>query len=122
MDDWLLIHADTDRYLELGSDAAAVGAQIERVLRDGDTTELEVLLDVLSDRGKLRDPAAVDRLLGAYGGSRIAHGHTPIAFALGVDPAGVTEPLRSADDRVWNLDHCLFAGGPGFVTRLDAPS
>ena len=47
------------------------------------------------------------------------HGHTPIASALQVDPTTVTEPLVSRDGRVLNIDHCLFAGGPGFVVRLD---
>jgi hypothetical protein len=34
----------------------------------------------------------------------------------------VREPLLYADGRVMNVDHCLFAGGPGFVTRLERGS
>ena len=61
-------------------------------------------------------------LLGGLGGTRIVHGHTPIASVLEVDPREVTAPLVYSDGRVWNVDHCLFAGGPGFVTRLDGGS
>ena len=39
---------------------------------------------------RLDDPAAVQALLDAYGGTRIVHGHTPIASLLGVDPRSVT--------------------------------
>ena len=85
----------------------------------GDASSVDDLLGILSDRMRLGDPDGVDALLAAYGGSRIVHGHTPIASALQVDPTTVTEPLVSRDGRVLNIDHCLFAGGPGFVVRLD---
>ena len=67
---------------------------------------------------RLDDPAAVRALLDTYGGARIFHGHTPIASLLGVDPREVNAPLVYGDGLVTNVDHCLFAGGPGFVTRL----
>lgn len=118
VDGWLLLHADTDLYPELGDGIGGVAAATQRALADGTPDDLETLLDILSDRMKLGHPAAVDRLLAAFGGSRIVHGHTPIAFARDVPAHLVTEPLRSPDDRVWNVDHCLFGGGPGFVTRL----
>ena len=85
----------------------------------GDASSVDDLLGVLSYRMRLGDPEGVDALLAAYGGSRIVHGHTPIASALQVDPTTVTEPLLSSDGRVLNIDHCLFAGGTGFVVRLD---
>ena len=92
------------------------------MLESGSAGDLDALLVILSDRMRLGDSGAVDALLGAYGGTRIVHGHTPIASVLGTDPRSVTEPLDSADGRVRNVDHCLFAGGPGFVTRLDGGS
>lgn len=122
VDGWLLLHADTDRYAALGDSIAAVGATTERALTDGTPDDLESLLDVLSDRMKLRGTATVDRVLSTFGGSRIVHGHTPIAFARDIPAALVTGPLVSDDGRVWNVDHCLFGGGPGFVTRLDSVS
>jgi hypothetical protein len=117
--DWLLLHADTDAYLHCGASIAEVNARVTAVLRSGDPAWLEGLLEVLSDRLRLHDAAVTDRLLTTLGGSRIVHGHTPIASVLGVDPRAVTAPLGYGEARVLNVDHCLFGGGPGFVTRLD---
>jgi len=113
----LLVHADTAAYLGLGGTVEAVARKAHTLL-EGSADEVDGLLVVLSDRMRLGDEAAVRSLLDAYGGSRIVHGHTPIAFVRGVDPRGVTGPLVYADGVVTNVDHCLFAGGPGFVTRL----
>jgi len=117
--DRLLLHADTDAYLELGRSVDDVAATTRAILRDGDAARVDELLGMISDRQRLDDPLAVDRLLAAYGGARILHGHTPIASVLGVEPRDVTEPLVYGDGRVTNVDHCLFAGGRGFVVRLD---
>ena len=57
-------------------------------------------------------------MLAAFGASRVIHGHTPIAFVLDEDPAEITAPLVYAGGRALNVDHCLFAGGPGFVVEL----
>jgi hypothetical protein len=116
--DTLLVHADTYAYLDLGRSIEEVAAAAAAVLAAGSATELDDLLAIVSDRMRLEDPDAVRLLLDAYGGTRIVHGHTPIASLLGVDPRSVTAPLVYGDGLVTNVDHCLFAGGPGFVTRL----
>lgn len=116
--DALLLHADTTAYLELGRSIEASTRTTRTVLETGSVRELDDLLCVVSDRMRLDDPASVQALLDAYGGSRIVHGHTPIASLRGVDPREVTRPLVYCGGRVTNVDHCLFAGGPGFVTRL----
>ena len=119
--EWLVVHADTTAYLELGSSIDAVARATATVLTDGDGASVDELLGILSDRMRLGDPEAVDALLDAYGGSRIVHGHTPIASVLHIEPGDVTVPLRYGDDgRVLNIDHCLFAGGPGFVVELES--
>ncbi|HEX6725532.1 MAG TPA: metallophosphoesterase [Gaiella sp.] len=114
----LLVHADTTAYLALGRSIDAVARVARAVLAAGSVTEIDDLLGIVSDRMRLDDPGAVRAMLDAYGGTRIVHGHTPIASLLGVDPRSVTEPLVYGDGLVTNVDHCLFAGGPGFVTRL----
>ena len=117
--DWLVLHADTTAYLALGGSRDEVARTTSSVLAEGNASSVDDLLGVLSDRMRLTDPEGVDALLAAYGGSRIVHGHTPIASVLQVDPTTVTAPLAYGDGRVLNIDHCLFAGGPGFVVRLD---
>ena len=117
--DWLLLHADTTAYLRYGSSFPEACDAVSAALERGTPEEVDELLDVLCDRTRLADGRAVDLLLERLGGTRIVHGHTPIAFARGVDPRKVTGPLVYGGGRVMNVDHCLFAGGPGFVTRLD---
>lgn len=116
--EWLLLHADTDRYLELGSSVEGIRGAATATLRQSDARRLAQLFDVLCDRGRLAAPRVVDEVLAALGGERIVHGHTPIPFVLDRDPGTVTEPLSYAGGRVLNVDHCLFAGGPGFVVEL----
>ena len=116
--DWLVLHADTDAYLRYGHSLERVNENVRSALRSGDPAVLYALLETLGDRLRLHDPDAVDRLLSTLGGAGIVHGHTPIASLRAVDPRHVAGPLRSADGRVLNVDHCLFGGGPGFVTRL----
>lgn len=118
-DEWLLLHADTNGYLALGGSLDDVVRRAAAVLRGGAADELDDLLTIVSDRTRLVEPAAVDALLDAFGGTRVVHGHTPIPLVLDVPPGEVREPLVYAEGRVVNVDHCLFAGGPGFVTRLE---
>jgi Calcineurin-like phosphoesterase len=117
--DWLVVHADTTAYLELGTSIDAVARATSTALATGDAASVDELLGILSDRMRLGDPEAVQALVSAYGGSRIVHGHTPIASVLHAEPAAVTAPLHYGDGRVVNIDHCLFAGGPGFVVELE---
>ena len=116
---WLVIHADTSAYLELGSSLEELSSATAAVLSRGSAEAVDELLAIVSDRMRLTEPAAVDALLDAFGGELVVHGHTPIASVRGVDPREVRQPLVYGGGRVMNVDHCLFAGGPGFVTRLD---
>ena len=121
--DWLLLHADTTAYLGYGETVDAINAAIASLLGTGEPEDVDELLEVLCDRMRLVDARAVDVLLEKLGGTRIVHGHTPIASVLEIDPREVMSPLVYLGGRVMNVDHCLFAGGPGFVARLDgAPS
>jgi Calcineurin-like phosphoesterase len=115
----LLVHADTDAYLRYGDTVEDLNRAVSAVLRDGSVDEVDELLEALSDRMRLLEADRVDALLDRFGGSRIIHGHTPIASVRGVDPRAVIGPLVYGNGRVLNVDHCLFAGGPGFVVRLD---
>ena len=120
--DWLLLHADTTAYTRYGESAEEVVATVSAVLGGGAPEDVDELIEVLSDRMRLADGDGARLLLERFGGTRIVHGHTPIASVRGVDPREVTGPLVYADGRVTNVDHCLFAGGPGFVVRLDGGS
>ncbi len=116
--DWLLLHSDTDRYLDYGSSVETICRNVAAVLRGADAAALGRLLDALADRAALADPGRLRRLLGKLGGERVVHGHTPIALVSGRQPSAVTGPFLYGGGRVLDVDHCLYAGGPGFVTEL----
>lgn len=118
----LLQHADTDAYLGLGETVDEVNRWAWSTLVEGSVDAVDALVEALSDRMRLVDPDRVDALLDRFGGELIVHGHTPIAVVRGVETGEVTGPLVYGNGRVVNVDHCLFAGGPGFVMRLDGGS
>jgi hypothetical protein len=117
--EWLLLHADTDAYLRVGRTPDAVNRAARAALDAGEPGILGALFEVLCERGAFSRRARLDGVLAALGGSRVVHGHTPIAMVLGRNPTEITAPLVYADGRAVNVDHCLFAGGPGFVVELD---
>jgi hypothetical protein len=117
--DWLLVHSDTDRYMHFGLSVDEVCRTVSEAASSTDPELVDDVLAVLAGRYALQEPWAVDRLLATLGGSRIVHGHTPIPFVRGIDPELVTEPLDYGNGLVRNVDHCLFAGGPGFITELE---
>lgn len=116
--DWLLVHSDTDGYLDYGGSIESIGHSIGAILAGRDSVQLARLLEALTDRGAFLDVARLRRFLGVLGGERVVHGHTPIWYAIGIEPGDVTRPLAYAGGRALNVDHCLFAGGPGFITEL----
>ena len=117
--DWLLLHADTDAYLRYGRSVETVNAGIAsalaRVCRTSSTRRSRSSATGSGSAIRL----VVDTLLDVLGGSRIVHGHTPSRPCSGATRGRSRDPLVSDDGRVVNVDHCLFGGGPGFVTRLD---
>jgi len=117
--DWLLVHSDTDLYLDYGRSIESICRSISAILAGADSLALGELLDALADRGAFVDPERLERLLGVLGCDRVVHGHTPIWYAAGKDPSEVTAPFAYAGGRALNVDHCLFAGGPGFIAELD---
>lgn len=116
--DWLLVHSDTDRYLDYGGSIDSICNSISAILAGPDSTALGSLLGDLADRGAFADAGRLDRLLDGLGSERVVHGHTPIWYVAGSEPSEVTAPLAYAGGRALNVDHCLFAGGPGFVEEL----
>ncbi|MGX6742386.1 metallophosphoesterase [Streptomyces peucetius] len=85
-DSHLLLHSDTTAYLEYGSTIADVNDTVHAILTRNDADECWDLFRKFTKRFAFRDeegPQAVRELLGAYGGRRIVHGHSPIPYLLG---------------------------------------
>lgn len=119
VDDWLMVHSDTDEYLGWGDTADEVNAHVSAAL----SGDLAVHWDVwrgMTDRYAFVDDTAVVReVLGTFGGSRVVHGHSIIATLTGGEPEETTGPLTYADGLALAVDGGLYAGGPLLVVRLD---
>ncbi|MYT70226.1 MULTISPECIES: metallophosphoesterase [unclassified Streptomyces] len=86
-DDHLLMHSDATSYLDYGDSIEAVNDTIRETLTRNDADECWDLFRKFTKRFAFRDeesgPGAVRELLGAFGGSRVVHGHSPIPYLLG---------------------------------------
>lgn len=122
--DYLLIHADSQMYTQLGGSAEEANATVTRVLGSDSPTDWDVLITSFVRRNELWDEDdlgedAIRMLLKTFGGETIVHGHTPIPLVTRQPPATVTKPLVYSGGRCINVDGGMFLGGPGFTYRLD---
>ncbi|MBB6097268.1 hypothetical protein HNR42_000682 [Deinobacterium chartae] len=116
----LLMHADATFYLEYGSSLEAVNAAIGATLQSDDPREWDRLLEAFACRREFWDPvrgkANLQKVLAAYGGSRVVHGHTPVPYLTG---RAQPEPLVYQGGRCVNVDGGMAYGGYGWVYRLE---
>lgn len=119
---YLFVHADSLMYLRRGRTLQEVNEAFHQALRATDPNAWDVLLREFADRGAFEGDEGAARaaeLLGAFGGERVVHGHTPIAYMLGVEAGRVRSPLLYADGRCLNVDGGMaYHPGAGFLVRL----
>ena len=116
----LFIHADTLNYLNYGTTVADVNSRIQRILESDNILDFDHLDEQFADRQAFLGKGGktdAKRFLETYGGSRIIHGHTPIAKLTRQDPTRVKKALEYADGLCVNVDHGLYLGGDGFCFR-----
>jgi hypothetical protein len=119
--DHLLVHADSLLYAEHGSTIDEVNASVRAIVRTQDREALLMFLREFSARYVFQGAEGPDRLdlfLNRFGGSRVVHGHSPIARVAERPPESVREPLVYANGRCINVDPGLYLGGPGFVFEV----
>lgn len=121
VDQYLLVHSDSNAYLEYGSTIEDIDGEIRDLLGDPEPLPCWDLFRNLTRRGAFMGEtgamAAAD-LMGELGGRQIVHGHTPIPYQTGEDPALIDGPRVYADGQVINLDGGIYLGGPCLVARL----
>ncbi|CAM5669668.1 serine/threonine protein kinase [Streptomyces avidinii] len=124
VDDHLLVHSDTTRYLEFGSTVEEVNAAVSAALGSSDTAVWLEFCERMSDRGAFRDAGTPDAgdpvsvILDALGGSALVHGHSTLTKYFAVAPADVVDVLRYAGGRVVAIDGGVYEGGRILLTRL----
>jgi hypothetical protein len=129
-DGHLLIHSDTTAYLEYGDSVVAVNDAIRGVLNRGDSDEWWDCFRRMTKRFAFRGEGGAEaarELLGAFGGHRIVHGHSPIPYLLGEastedghSGVQVTGPHVYADDLAVAMDGGVTMEGEGklLIARL----
>lgn len=120
-DDHLLMHSDTVEYFGWGDTIEEINAAVRAVLAGDDIHEWWECWRRMTTRYAFRGPAGAEvagKVLAAFGGSRIVHGHSVIADQLGIHPVDVEQPCLYADGRVLGIDGGVFVGGPCLVVTL----
>ncbi|MFI5528968.1 metallophosphoesterase [Kitasatospora sp. NPDC051853] len=126
-DGHLLLHSDTTAYLEYGSTLDDVNEAVHRLLADEGADEWWDAFRRFTKRFAFRGPAgaqAVHELLGAYGGHRVVHGHSPIPYLTGSThaedgvPPHVPGPYIYADELAVAMDGGVTMEGRLLVARL----
>jgi hypothetical protein len=133
--DTLLMHADNTFYLHYGSSIDQVNHNIHSILTEHDMNSMDMLEERFARRLEFAEPdfaqltniedfaggyARAQKILETFGGSRIVHGHTPIFRLLDCAPFDVTGAWEYQNGLCVNLDHCLYAGGEGFVYEIES--
>lgn len=121
--DDLLMHSDTTEYLAWGDTVEAINTHAAELLGSDDIGTWWEVWRLMTSRYAFRGSsgaAVAAKLLDTLGGSRIVHGHSPVADLAGVEPARLTEPVVYADGRVLGIDGAVFDDGPCLLARLDS--
>lgn len=117
----LMVHADTDGYLDYGSSVDEVNAAVAARLAGGNDLEgIDQLTHMMTKRFAFvsDDGQAARSFLRTFGGRQIVHGHSPIPLLLRIEPSAVTGPLVYAEGYAANIDTGVFLGGPCLVCAL----
>ena len=124
LDDFLLMHSDTTKYLTWGSSIEEVNETVRAALSDPEDLaahwEVWARLTSRYDFAKSDGAAAAQEMLSTYGGEVIVHGHSIIGTLVDVPSAAVDEPLLYADGLVLAIDGGRYDGGPLLIIELES--
>ncbi len=119
--DHLLMHSDTDEYLDWGDTIDEINATAKAELQSGDISVWWETWRRMTSRYTFRGrhgARIADELMKRLGGRRIVHGHSVIADLAGVEPSRLTGPVLYAGGRVLGIDGGVFDEGPCLVVQL----
>lgn len=124
---WLLTHADSVFYLELGRSIEMVNRRVRELLGSRLAEDWDyfahAFLDRLNYAGR-NGQVVAERMLETYGGERIVHGHSPVPLLLAendqmiyADPGSA---VQYAGKRCVDVDSGMaYFADMGFIVRLD---
>lgn len=125
--DWLLLHADSTIYNQLGGSIEEVNASAHSLLFREDAEAWGIFANTFAERLLFTPPdgeAQARAILQTFGGRRIVHGHTPVYILLDemnrVSASGTGHPLLYAGQLCCGLDSGMaYREEAGFMVRLD---
>jgi hypothetical protein len=121
-DDIVLMHSDTTRYLEYGSDVGAVNDAIAKAVSSDDIDAWWECLRRMTDRYAFAQRGGAKtaaEFASTFGAARLTHGHSIVADLRGIEPAETDGALLYCDRHVLAVDGGIYAGGPCLVVDLD---
>ena len=119
----LLMHSDTTEYLSWGDSIEQINTRAAELFASDDIGTWWEIWRLMTSRYAFRGRAGAQtaaRMLERLGGTRIVHGHSPVADLAGVEPARLTEPVLYAEGRVLGIDGAVFDEGPCLLAELTA--
>ena len=125
---WLLLHADSLFYLQLGHTPGEINARVRALLGSPDPGDWGAFANAFVDRLNYAGAAGEAQarlLLGTLGGERIVHGHTPVHLLLAENEqnlrATAAAPVTYAGGLCLDMDSGMaYFGDAGFMARLGA--
>ncbi|QSB06566.1 metallophosphoesterase [Natronoglycomyces albus] len=120
VDQVLLVHSDTDGYLQYGNSIDDVNTSAHEALSTENPERWWDLFRSLTQRHDyLREdgPQRARAMLNTLGGTQIVHGHSTIPDTTDLTPGQVEEPRRYCDGLVLNVDGGVYQGGRCLVVR-----
>ncbi|ADV67777.1 metallophosphoesterase [Deinococcus maricopensis] len=121
---WLMMHADSTMYLQYGQSLRELNQNVLTVMTTVNAPDWEIFMADFAERLAFRGARGADRaqrMLRAYGGDRIVHGHTPVQYITQDDPDHDERgtPLWSGGGLALNVDGGMaYVPNGGFIVRL----
>ena len=115
----LLMHSDTQDYLEWGSSVEEVNATVAGLLEEDQAQDHWDVFAALTSRYDFRDSTqSAQRVLEALGGDQIVHGHSIIGTLVDLPSSEIDGPLTYAEGQVLAIDGGRYDGGPLLLVEL----
>lgn len=126
IEDWLMVHADSLFYTQLGATLGEVNAEVRELLRSTEANEWGGFANAFVDRlnyAEENGAVLAQRMLSRYGGKRLVHGHSPVHLLRGENRQNiqgeVTAPIEYAGGLCVDVDSGMaYFPEAGFITRL----
>lgn len=121
-DGHLLLHSDTNAYLEYGESIDEINTAVSEVLHCDDIEAWWECLHRMTTRhvfARQDGREAAEQMMSTLGVRRMVHGHSIIGDLRGIEPSEVDAPLLYCGRQVLAIDGGMYAGGPCLVVGLD---